>query len=83
MKLTAIERGEKRPGDYRPKAEAKAKDAPWTPLVARCIALCGDNQYELARRLDVTNRAPGHWLHGRHRPSKKYMQRMQEMVDYE
>ena len=46
-------------------------------------ALCGDNQYELARRLDVTNRAPGNWLHGRHRPSKQYMQRMQEMADYE
>ena len=81
MKLTAIERGEKRPDDYTPKAEAK--DAPWTPLVARCIALCGDNQYELARRLDVTSRAPGNWLYGRYKPSKKYMQRMQEMAGHE
>ena len=78
MKLTAIDRGEKRADDYLPKPEPQ--EAPWTPLVARCIALCGDNQYELARRLDVTSRAPGNWLHGRYRPSKKYMQRMMEMV---
>ena len=79
MKLTAIERGEKRPADYQHQPEQT--QAPWSALVARCIELCGDNQYELARRLDVTSRAPGNWLHGRHKPSKKYMQRMQEMAN--
>ena len=78
MKMTAIERGAKAPSDYY--AQDERPEAPWSPLVARCIALCGDNQYELARRLDVTSRAPGNWLHGRHKPSKKYMQRMMEMV---
>jgi len=79
MKLTAIERGAKSPADYYPQDERH--EAPWSPLVARCILLCGGNQYELARRLDVTSRAPGNWLHGRHKPSKKYMQRMQEMAN--
>lgn len=72
MKMTAIERGTVSPASYL------------RHLCPRELTRLARDEVgslrALAIELDVTESAPGNWLHGRNRPSRRYIERMGEIV---
>jgi DNA-binding transcriptional regulator YdaS (Cro superfamily) len=81
MKLSVIERGDKRPADYFEQARPKRKGGEQVVMefVQRAVAQMG-SQGAVAERIGVSRASIGHWCLGRATPSQVHLDAIAKIV---